>query len=56
MKILSYNGRGLQKTTAVTTLVEIQKRLDPDVLFLMETHLDDWAAECLRRRMRMNYK
>jgi ribosome-binding protein aMBF1 (putative translation factor) len=56
MKLLSYNGRGLQKATAVTALVNIQKRHEADVIFLMETHLDEWPAECLRRRLYMKYK
>jgi hypothetical protein len=56
MKILSYNGRGFQKTTAVTALVKIQKRQDADVIFLMETHLDDWPAECLRKRLHTDHK
>jgi hypothetical protein len=56
MKLLSYNGRGLQKTTAVTALVKVQKRQDADIIFLMETHLDEWPAECLRRRLCMDHK
>ena len=56
MKLLSYNSRGLQKATASTALVNIQRRHDPDVIFLMETHLDDWPAECLRRRLKMDFK
>ena len=56
MKLLSYNGRGLQKATAVTSLADIQKRHDADVIFLMETHLDDFPADCLRKRLRMEYK
>jgi hypothetical protein len=24
--------------------------------FLIETHLDDWPAECLRRRLKMDHK
>ena len=56
MKILSYNGRGLQKATAVTALAEIQKRHDADVIFLRETHLDDFPANNLRKRLRMDYK
>jgi exonuclease III len=56
MKLLSYNSRGLQKATAVTALVDIHKRHDPDVIFLMETHLDKFPAECLRKRLMMDYK
>ena len=45
MKLLSYNSFGLQKATAVTTLADIQKRHDADVMFLMETNLDEYPAD-----------
>lgn len=56
MKLLSYNGRGLNKATAVRALGDVLKQYKPDVLFLMETHLDEWPAECLRRSLNMDYK
>jgi hypothetical protein len=56
MKLLSYNGRGFLKSTAVTALVNIQKRQGADVIFLMETHLDEWPAECLKKRLNMDHK
>ena len=56
MKILGYNSRGLQNAMAVTALVVLQKHHDPNVLFLMETHLDGWPAECLRMRLHMDHK
>jgi hypothetical protein len=56
MKLLSYNGRGFLKTTAVTTLVKIQKRQNADIIFLMETHLEEWPAECLKTRLNMDQK
>jgi hypothetical protein len=31
-------------------------RCNPDVLFLSETHLDSYPAECLRRRLKMDFK
>ena len=56
MKILSWNCRGLQQAAAVRVLLNVQKRRSPDVMFLMETHLDDFPAECLRRRLKMDHK
>ena len=56
MKILGYNSRGLQKATAVRALLNLVKRCSPDMIFLSETHLDEWAAEVLRRRVKMDYK
>jgi hypothetical protein len=41
---------------AVRELVKVQKRHNPDVIFLMETHLDVWPTECLRRSLGMDYK
>ena len=56
MKILGFNSRGLQKATAVRALLKLIKRTCPDMVFLSETHLDDWPAECLRRKLGMDYK
>ena len=56
MKILSYNCRGLKKTTAIRALLKLIKRYCPDILFLSETHLDEWLAECLRRKLGMDFK
>jgi hypothetical protein len=39
----------------VTTLVDIHKRQGADVIFLMETHLEEWPAECLRKRLNMDH-
>ena len=56
MKILSLNCHGLGGVAAVTALANLQKRGGADVLFLSETHLDEWPAECLRRRLHMDHK
>jgi hypothetical protein len=56
MNTLSQNCRGLTGEAAVRALLDLQKRWGPDVLFLSETHLDDWPAECLRRRLKMDHK
>lgn len=56
MKILSYNCRGLIGAAAVRALLTVLKRSCPDVVFLLETHLDEWPAECLRRKVKMDFK
>jgi hypothetical protein len=56
MEILGYNGRGLIGMAAGRALLNLQKRSDPDVMFLSETHLDEWPAECLRRKLKMDFK
>jgi exonuclease III len=56
MKILSLNCHGLRGAAAVTALANLQKRRGADVLFLSETHLDEWPAECLRRHLQMDHK
>lgn len=45
MKIISWNCRGLGKSSAVRALLELQGRLKPDVLFQSETHLSKARAE-----------
>ncbi|PNT74361.1 hypothetical protein BRADI_1g13352v3 [Brachypodium distachyon] len=44
MKIIAWNCRGLGNRPAVRGLLELQKKGDPNILFLSETKLD-------RRRM-----
>ena len=56
MKILGYNCRGLKKATAIRALLKLVKRSDPDMIFLSETHLEEWPAECLRRKIGMDFK
>jgi exonuclease III len=51
MKILAANCQGAGNRPTVRSLLNIQKRYDPDVVFLSETHLDSFPAECLRKRM-----
>lgn len=50
MKILAWNCCGLGSARAVRALLEVRRRLNPDVLFLSETHLDNAKAENVRRR------
>lgn len=55
MKIMSWNCRGLQQAAAVRALLSVQKRRNPDVMFLMETHLDKYPVECLCRPIKMDH-
>jgi len=50
MKILAWNCRGLSSSRAVRSLLDVQKKVRPDVCFLSETHLDKAKAEKVRRR------
>lgn len=56
MRILSWNCRGLQQATAIRALLDVHTSRCPDMLFLSETRLDEWPAECLRRRLKMDHK
>ena len=56
MKILAYNCRVLKKTTTIRALRKLIKRTCLDIIFLSETHLDEWPAESLRRSLGMDYK
>jgi hypothetical protein len=56
MKLLSANCRGLVGAPAVRALLNLQKQKGADVLFLSEIHLDDWPAECLRRKLQIDHK
>ena len=56
MKILSWNCRGLQQAAVIRAVLAVQKRRSPDLMFLMETHLDEFPAECLPRGLKMDHK
>jgi exonuclease III len=56
MKILCWNCHGLGNATAVRALLDVLKRYKPDVVFLSETHLDSYPAECLQRRVKLDFK
>jgi hypothetical protein len=51
MKTCGCNCRGLGKSSAVGALVDLHKRLKPDVFFLSETHLTKVRAETIRRKL-----
>jgi hypothetical protein len=40
----------------VLALLDVQKRRGVDVIFLSETHLDEFPVESLRRRLQMDHK
>jgi hypothetical protein len=48
------SGSGNDPT--VRSLSDLRRRYNPDIIFLSETHLDDYPAECLRRRLQMDSK
>jgi hypothetical protein len=54
MKIFAANCQGAINRPTVRSLLAAQKRIDPDVMFLSETHLDSFPADCLRRNLKMN--
>jgi hypothetical protein len=56
MKIFGMNCQGLGNDPTVRALSDIRKKYDPDVMFLSETHLADFPADCIRRRMNMDFK
>jgi hypothetical protein len=56
MRILASNCQGLGNDPTVRSLLDVQRRCNPEVMFLSETHLDTYPAECLRRRLKMDFK
>jgi hypothetical protein len=38
------------------TSSKVQKRRKADVIFLSETHLEEWSDECLSKRLKMDRK
>ena len=55
MRIIVWNCRGLGNNTAVLALLDVLRRNNHGVVFLSETHLDRYPAECLRRRIKMDF-
>jgi hypothetical protein len=56
MKLLGLNCQGLGNDPTVHALLDLRRKCDPDVVFLSETHLDVFPAECVRRRLQMDMK
>jgi hypothetical protein len=56
MRILGINCQGLGTDPTVQALSDVRMQCDSEVIFLSETHLDDFPANCLRRRLNMDYK
>jgi exonuclease III len=53
MKLCGWNGRGVGNGPAVRGLLDLQKREDPDVLFLLETKMDRKRIEGLEWKLGM---
>jgi hypothetical protein len=56
MRIVGLNCQGLENDPIVSALLDIQRCYSPEVLFLLETHLDSHPVECLRRRLKMDFE
>jgi hypothetical protein len=56
MGILSTNCQGLGNRPTVRSLLHVQNLSNPDVMFLLETHLDSCPEECFRKRLKMDFK
>jgi hypothetical protein len=50
------NCQGLGNSPVVLSLLDVQRRNNPEVMFLSKTHLDTYPADCLRRRLKMDFK
>jgi hypothetical protein len=53
MQIVAQNCRGLGNGPAVNGLLDLQRKEDPDVLFLCETKLDQRRLEWFRWKLGM---
>ena len=56
MKLISWNCRGLLGAPTVRSLLDIQRRNNPDAFFLSETHLYETKAEEIMRKLRMDHR
>ena len=56
MKLLAWNCRGLANAPAVRALLDVQRNWAPDLMFLSETHVDSYPAECFRNILKMDQK
>lgn len=54
MRITAWNCRGLGSRPAVRSLLDLQKREDPDILFLSETRLDKCRMQKFRSMLGMH--
>jgi exonuclease III len=53
MRLCGWNGRGMGNRPAVRGLLSLQKKEDPDILFLSETKLDKRGIEKLKYTLGM---
>ena len=51
MKIIAWNCRGLGNSLAIRSLLNLQRKENPDILFLSETKMDERRIESLRCRL-----
>lgn len=55
MKIVAWNCRGLGHRPAARGLLKLQKKEDPDILFLSETKLDKARMEKFRSMLGLQH-
>jgi hypothetical protein len=56
MRILGLNCEVLGNAPIVHALSDVRRQCSLDVVFLSKTHLDEYPAQCLRRRLNMDVK
>lgn len=56
MSLLSWNCQGLGSTLTIHHLIDLNKRYDPNIIFLMETKKGDAYCEMIRMRVGMDNK
>ena len=56
MKLISWNWRGLLGAPTMRSLLDFQRRFEPDVIFLSETHLDEVKSDEVLRRLKFDHK
>jgi hypothetical protein len=54
MRIPAANYQGAGNRPTVRSLLRVQKRCDPDVIFLSETRLESFPVECLQKHRLKN--
>jgi exonuclease III len=52
MKSVGWNCQGMKTSPAIRALLDLQREINPDVIFLSESHLDRAKAEKLVRKLK----